>query len=286
MILVLIGFEKRFVLGRLDVVPGIAGDDPSGRRLALQRIEIFRLTGEEAHDRAALERAARIALANQLHEIGAELDIEDRVGLGRVDRLEHGARVDLALRRPLLGDPLDVRAFGAEQLLEHRHRRLAIFVVRRDRRPSLGRQLGRLIGQHRRLLVVRGAQAEGVAIALRPCDGVGQRLARDEQNLLLLGEIRDRKADIGEERSRQQRHAVVRHEFVGRRHRLGRLAAVILRDDLELLPIDAALGVDLLDGELPALAIGLGEGRQRRIAVDLADLDRVGRAGGAEAASD
>ena len=53
-------------------------------------------------------------------------------------------------------------------------------------------------------------------------------------------------------------------QFVGRGHRIGRLAAIVLRDHLELLAADAAGGVDLLERKLPALAIGLGEGRQRR----------------------
>ncbi len=78
---------------------------------------------------------------------------------------------------------------------------------------------------------------------------------------------------FGQERARQHRHVLARHQFVGRGLRVRRLAAVILGDDDELLAVDAAGGVDLLDRELPALAIGLGERRQQRIAVDLADLD-------------
>src|SRR3954468_10257724 len=93
---------------RLDVVPGVTRDDPALRRLVLQRIEIFRLAGEEADDLAVLEQAAGVALANQLHEIGAEGDVEDRLGIGGSRRLYHRTRIDLALRRPLFVDPLDV----------------------------------------------------------------------------------------------------------------------------------------------------------------------------------
>jgi hypothetical protein len=46
-------------------------------------------------------------------------------------------------------------------------------------------------------------------------------------------------------------------------------------DHLELLAVDAARRVDLFERELPTLAIGLGEGGDRRVGVDLADLDRV-----------
>ena len=55
--------------------------------------------------------------------------------------------------------------------------------------------------------------------------------------------------------------------------RVGGLAAVILGDDDQLLAVDAARGIDFLDRQLPALAIGLGERRQQRVTVDFADLD-------------
>ncbi len=56
---------------------------------------------------------------------------------------------------------------------------------------------------------------------------------------------------------------------------VGRLAAVVLGDHFELLAVDAAGGVDLVERQLPALAVGRGEGGQAGIGVDLADLDRV-----------
>ena len=43
----LISLQERRVIGNRDGVPGVAGDDPSDRRLVLQRIEIFGLAGEE-----------------------------------------------------------------------------------------------------------------------------------------------------------------------------------------------------------------------------------------------
>jgi hypothetical protein len=51
-------------------------------------------------------------------------------------------------------------------------------------------------------------------------------------------------------------------------------------DDLEFLAVDAAGCVDFVERELPALAIGFGEGGDRRVGVDLADLDRVVGGGG------
>ena len=265
--------------GRLDVVPGIAGHDPAGRRFVLERIEIFGLAGQEAHHRFALEQAARVAFAHELHEVRAEFDIEDRLRIGRGQRLHHRAGIDLAERRPLFADPLDIRPLLRQQRLEHADGGLAVFIVRRDGGPALGRKLGGLLRQHRRLHVVRRPQAEGVAIALRHRDRVGQGLGGEEEDFLLLGEIADGKADMREEGAGQHDHLVAGDEFVGGRHGIGGLAVVVLGNHHQLLAVDAAGGVDLLDRELPALAVGLGERRQRRVAIDLADLDLVLRDG-------
>ena len=120
-----------------------------------------------------------------------------------------------------------------------------------------------------------GRKTERVAIALGECDRVGERLGGEEENLLLFGVVGHSEADVGEEGSREHRDAVARDELVGRGDRVRRLAAVVLADHLELLAVDAARRVDLVEGELPALAVGLGEGGDRRVGVDFADLDRV-----------
>jgi hypothetical protein len=86
-------------------------------------------------------------------------------------------------------------------------------------------------------------------------DRVGQRLGGEEEDLLLLCVVGHREANVGEEGSREHHDAVARDEFVGR--------------------------VDLVERELPALAIGLGEGGDRRVGADFADLDRVDGGDGA-----
>ena len=108
------------MLGRVDRVPGIAGDVPALRRLVLQRIEILGLAAQQVEHLDALEQAARVALAHEPREIGAEERGEDRVGLGVGQRLHHRAGVDLAERRRLLGDELDVGLRLLQQLLEGR----------------------------------------------------------------------------------------------------------------------------------------------------------------------
>ena len=190
---------------RFDRVPGIAGDDPALRRLFLERIEIFRLAGEERNHGAILEQAAGIAFAHELDEVGAEGDVEDRFRIGLRERLHHRTCIDLAERRPLLVDPLDIGPLLRHQFLEHCHRRLAVFIIRRNRRPALGRQLCGGFRQHRRLHVVRGTQAEGVAVAFGPGDGVGQRLGGQEEDLLLVGEVADGKTDVGQEGAGEHR---------------------------------------------------------------------------------
>ena len=66
----------------------------------------------------SLNDAARVALAHELGEVGAELDVEDGVGLGIVDCLRDRAGVDLAERRRLFGDELDVGLLLLHQALK------------------------------------------------------------------------------------------------------------------------------------------------------------------------
>src|SRR5437868_8514907 len=110
------------MLRHLDVVPGIASDDPPLRRFLLQRIEIFRFAGEEGNDRTILEQPAGVAFAHEFYQVGAEGDVEDGFRIGLCDSLYHRTGIDLALRRPLLVDPLDIRALLRHQLLEYRNR--------------------------------------------------------------------------------------------------------------------------------------------------------------------
>jgi hypothetical protein len=175
----------------------------------------------------------------------------------------------------LLADPLDIGALGREQLLEGGDGGLAVFVIGRDRRPFFRRQLGRLVRQHRRLLVGAWPQPERIAIALGERDRVGERLGGEKENLLLFGVVGHCEADVGEECSREHLDAVAGDELVGCGDRVRGLAAIVLADHLKLLAVNAARRVDLVESELPALAIGLGEGGDRRIGIDFADLDRV-----------
>src|SRR5919201_606039 len=62
------GYE-RLVLGRVDLVPRIAGDDPAHGRVLLQRIQVLGLARKQAHHRLTLEQSACRALAHEAREV-------------------------------------------------------------------------------------------------------------------------------------------------------------------------------------------------------------------------
>jgi len=92
------------VLGGLDAVPGIAGDDPpsgvsSFKGSRYSGSPVRKLTTERS-----LNRPRVLPSAHEFDQIGAEGDVENRFRICGGDRLHHRTRVDLALRRPLLFD--------------------------------------------------------------------------------------------------------------------------------------------------------------------------------------
>ena len=269
------------MLGRLDPVPGVAGDDPAVGRFVLQRVEVLGLAGQHADHLAALEQAAGIALAHKLGQVGTEQHVEDRVGLGVCQGLHHAAGIQLAQRRCLLGDEFDIRLRGFQQLLEGGRSRLAVLVVGVNHRPAFLLELDRLGHQHRALHVSAGAQPEGVAVAVLPDDLVGQRLTGQVEKLLLLGEIGQCQPDVGQKGAGQHVDLFTRDQLFGCAHRVTGVAVVVPGDQLDLFAIESAGGVDLVDGQLHALLVGLQKGGLRLVAVDLADLDHaLGLCGG------
>ena len=181
-----------------------------------------------------LEQPAGIALADELREVGAEEHVEDAVGLCLVERRDRGARLDLAEGRILLDDDLGAGHALLDETLEHLGGRLAVFVVRRDDRPALRAGGLGLLDQHADLHEVVGPDAEGVAVALRHGDGIGQGLGGDVDDLLLVGVIRHRDADIRQERAEEQRHALAGDELLGDPRGVARGRAVVAGDDLDL----------------------------------------------------
>ena len=260
----------------LDLVPGIAGHVPAFGRLVLERVEVFGLARQQVEHHGVLEQAACVALAHEFLQVGPEQRGEDRVGLGVDERLHHCARVDLAQGRRLLSHKLHAGLFLLQELLEPQSGRLAVLVIRVDDRPFLFLELGRVRDEHRGLHVGRGPQPERVAIAVLPHDFVGQRLRGDKDDFALGGEVAHRQADVRREGAHQEAHLLARDEFLGHPYGVARVAVVVARDHLDLAAQDPSGLVDLLERELPAFFVGVEEGGEDLVAVELADLDRLG----------
>ena len=267
------------MLGSLDLAPRVARHVPALGGFVLQRIEVLGFAGQQVEHHGVLEQAPGVALADELLQVRPEEGREDRIGFGVDQRLHHGAGVDLAQRRGLLADELHAGLGLGHQFLERSGGRLAVLVVRVDDGPLHFIKLDRVGDQHRRLHVGRGAQAEGVVVAVFPYDLVGQGLGGHEHDLALLGQVGDREADVGGESSHQQTDVLARDQLLGHAHRVAGVAVVVARDHLDLAAEHAAGLVDLLQRELPALLVGIEEGREDLVAVQLADLDRL-RLGG------
>src|SRR5207248_10327037 len=112
-------------------------------------------------------------------------------------------------------------------------------------------------------------------VAVLPGDLVGQWLGGEEKHLVLAGELGDREADVGQERAGEHVEALAGHELLGDAHSVPGIAAVVARDELELLAEQAARGVDLLDREIETLLVGLEKRRLGLVAVELPDPDRL-----------
>ena len=261
-------------------MPRIARDDPAVGRLGFQRIEVLRFAGEQVHDLAPAEEPARVALADELREIGSEQRAEDRVGLRGGERLDRRTCVDLAERRRLLRDDLHVGLPGLQQFAERVRGGLSVVVVRIDDRPALLLQPRRLGDQHGRLHVRRGAQPERVAVAVLPGELVGQRLGREEDELALLREVADGEAHVRRERAHEHRRLLAADQLFRDAHGVTGVAVVVARDHLELPAADAAGCVDFLEREHPALAVGLEEGGEGLVRIEFADADGRGVGGG------
>src|SRR6185369_11514753 len=96
---------------------------------------------------------------------------------------------------------------------------------------------------------------KSIAVALLPDQCIRERLRSQKEHLPLLGEVGDCKADMGENGAGQEIDLLRIDQLGCLRNRDIRLAGIVAGDDLELAAEHAALLVDLVAGELPALAI-------------------------------
>ena len=271
----LVSLQEHFVLVGGDVVPGVAGDQPTIGGFVFERVQVLGFAGQHADHFAALEQAAGIALAHKLGQVSAKQDVVDGIGLGIGQGLHHAARVEFAQRRRLLGHELDIGLCGFEQGLEGGDRRLAIFIVGVDHGPAFFLQLDGLGHQHGRLHIGAGAQTEGVGVAALPGELVGQGLAGQEKGFLLLGKVGHGQAGVGQEGAGEHIDFFARDQLFGHPHRIARVGVVVAGDEFILFTHETTGGIDLVNGQLHAFFVGLQKSGLRFVAVELTDLDGI-----------
>ncbi len=141
--------------------------------------------------------------------------------------------------------------------------RVGLALVDQDRDPLdaeavLVFRVGGEARHHVALKWIDEAHAEHVVADLGHL-GVGRR-RRDHRRLVLLRDLpacdRERRGDLADHRQ----HLVLRDEARDGGADLGRLALVVVADELDLLALDAAGGVDFLDGHGEPVVRGLAEG--------------------------
>ena len=88
-------------------------------------------------------------------------------------------------------------------------------------------------------------------------------------------EVGHREAGVRQEGAGDQVDLVARHQLLRDAHGIAWIGVVVATDQLELLAVDAACRVDLVDRQFHPLLVGLEEGRLCLVAVDLADLDHA-----------
>ena len=106
-------------------------------------------------------------------------------------------------------------------------------------------------------------------------DDVGRRAGRDEDGLEASGPRFERQHHLADVAADHRIDVILIDGALERAHRLGRRGMVVVGDDLDLSPVDAALGVDLVGGDLRRLRNRRTRDRLRLR--DHADLDRRDR---------
>ena len=93
----------------------------------------------------------------------------------------------------------------------------------------------------------------------------------------LLGEVGHREADRGGERPHEQVDFFAGEQLLGDPYRIAGIAVVVAGQKLQRSAEDTATVVDFLDRELHALLVRFEERRERLVAVELTQLDRLRR---------
>ena len=218
--------------------------EPSLERLPLHILEL----GIAPGNRNLLVDAELDDLLHAIDHVLALDQHEDNVGLG-------GARLDQI--RGEVGGPKRgkfVPGGGAAEILEVDRKallqRVAEGVVRCDEVPPLAVFLVHSVG-HRVGHRPRGvAHAIDVPVAVRPGDRVGMAARNDVQHLILTCDLGERQSDRRVHIPDEERHLVAVDQLVRLLHAGAGVVRRILDEQFDGAAENAALRVDLPDGEL------------------------------------
>jgi len=104
---------------------------------------------------------------------------------------------------------------------------------------------------------------------------VGQRFPGQEKSFFLLGKVGHGQTGVGQEGACQHIDFFTRDQLFGHAHRITRVGVVVARDQLEFLAHHATGRIDLFNGQLHALFVGLQESGLGFVAVEFPDLEGV-----------
>ena len=237
----------------VEVVP-LVDDHPRGHILA-ERLGDGDVPAGGDDPLHLVEHAVRLRLLDEGDQVAAPEGAEHGVGLRLEDGVDVGGVVGGEELGPLLPDELRLRVRFLRLRLEEVPHRPAVLVVRPDvvelRQVLVLR--GRVQRQGVGFLRVAGPGAERVPVPLLLGQGVGGAHGVHEDHLLLLGDLGDREGPRRAHHAEQEVHLVLLDVPLGQGTEFLDVRLVVGHQQLELLPEDAALRVDLLDRELRSL---------------------------------
>ena len=223
----------------------------------LPECRVGRLRGDAEHrDRHLLALPLHRRLHSDMRDAGDDhvrflpLDlVEDRGevgGVGREADVVENFKPDL--RQAGLVAGVERRRPGG--VLAHDHRRLHLEAVDQHVLGGVADEPGeRARGQ----VAVEGVFVVLVVLGDVLGDDVGRRARRDEHGLEPPRPRLERQHDLADVAPDHRIDVILVDGALERPHRFGRGRMVVVRDDLDLAPIDAALGVDLVGGDLRGL---------------------------------
>ena len=108
-----------------------------------------------------------------------------------------------------------------------------------------------------------------------PDNLVGQRFAGKKEHFFLLGEIRQRQANVREKGSRQHIDFFSGQQFLCGSDSIAGTGVIVASHQLNLLSKQSARGINLVNGQLHAFFIWLEKRWLSLVAIDLTNLEHA-----------